>query len=316
MLQCFIAKEESMYTLPSNIRLIDTMHLGRPSVVASYLLLGEEPVLVDPGPTSALPGLEAGLATHGMHVEDLRVLLLTHIHLDHAGATGTLVRRNPKLRVYVHERGAPHMIDPEKLLRSATRLYGDNMARLWGEFLPTPAEYVTILRGGEQIMVGERGFVAYDAPGHASHHLLYHEPASGALWCGDDAGIRMPGYDYIRPATPPPDIDLEGFERTWQLMESLNPKLLLLTHFGVYGDALRHIAELRACTARWSALVQEGLQSGADDAEQSAALQRLAEAELEISAPNAEKTVYAQAASVDQCWQGLARYWRKRQDSA
>lgn len=301
-----------MHTPPANIRLIDTMHLGRPKVIASYLLLGAEPILVDPGPTSALPGLEAGLAVNGMCIADVRALLLTHIHLDHAGATGTLLRRNPKIRVFVHERGAPHMIDPEKLLRSATRLYGDDMERRWGAFLPVPAERVTALRGGEQITLGNRTFTAYDAPGHASHHLLYHEQTSGALWCGDDAGIRMPGYTYVRPATPPPDIDLEGFERTWQLIESLQPASLMLTHFGAYGDAMRHIAELRACTARWSEQVLAGLQSGADDAEQSAALQRLAEDELGANASDAEKTVYAQAASVDQCWQGLARYWRKR----
>jgi glyoxylase-like metal-dependent hydrolase (beta-lactamase superfamily II) len=300
-----------MNTPPNNIKLIDVQHLGRPHVVASYLLLGEEPALVDPGPTSALPGLEAGLASHGLEVGDLRVLLLTHIHLDHAGATGTLVQRNPRLRVYVHERGAPHMIDPEKLLRSATRLYGENMGRLWGEFLPTPAEHVVALRGGEQLDVGQRMLHAYDAPGHASHHLLYHEAASGALWCGDNAGIRMPGYSYLRPATPPPDVDLVGWERTWQLMESLAPRQLLLTHFGVYDDALRHIADLRARTAAWSAIVRQGLASGLDDAAQSAMLQQYAEQELIEHAGSAERTVYSQAASVDQCWQGLARYWRK-----
>jgi glyoxylase-like metal-dependent hydrolase (beta-lactamase superfamily II) len=295
-----------------NIRLIDVMHLGQPQVIASYLLLGSEPALVDPGPTSALAGLEAGLAANGLRVEDLRVLLLTHIHLDHAGATGTLVRRNPKLRVYVHERGAPHMVDPEKLMRSATRLYGESMAWRWGDFLPTPAERVTPLRGGETITVADRSIAAYDAPGHASHHLLYHEAASGTLWCGDDAGIRMPGYEYLRPATPPPDVDLEGWERTWQLMESLQPRQLMLTHFGIYDDAMRHISALRKQTGEWAEIVRRGLTSGLDDTEQSAILQRHAEQELLQHAGETLKMVYSQAASVDQCWQGLARYWRKR----
>jgi glyoxylase-like metal-dependent hydrolase (beta-lactamase superfamily II) len=298
--------------LPDSIKLIDTLHLGRPKVVASYLLTGAQPALVDPGPTSALPGLEAGLAANGLRVEDLSALLLTHIHLDHAGATGTLVRRNPRLRVYVHARGAPHMIDPEKLLRSATRLYGDQMGPLWGEFLSTPAENVTVLSGGEQIALGDRMVMAYDAPGHASHHLIFHEAATGALWCGDDAGVRMPGLEYVRPATPPPDIDLEGWERTWQLMERLSPRMLLLTHFGAYADPQRHIADLRQRTALWSEIVRAGIVGGGDDASQSAALEAHAARELGAAASAADHVLYGNAASVGQCWQGLARYWRKR----
>jgi glyoxylase-like metal-dependent hydrolase (beta-lactamase superfamily II) len=297
--------------LPPDIALIDTLHLGRPSVVASYLLLGDEPALVDPGPASALPGLEAGLAASGLRVEDLSALLLTHIHLDHAGAAGTLVRRNPRLRVYVHQRGAPHMIDPEKLLRSAARLYGDQMEYLWGEFLPTPAENVTALAGGESLSISGRAIDVYDAPGHASHHLLYHRPSDGLLWTGDDAGVRMPGHRYARPATPPPDIDLEAWERTWQQIEALAPSALLLTHFGAYDDPLRHIAELREHTARWSEAVRAGLESGAPEPEQVAMLEALAAAELDSGGEEAQR-LYGEAASVVQCWQGLARYWRKR----
>jgi glyoxylase-like metal-dependent hydrolase (beta-lactamase superfamily II) len=297
--------------LPENIRLIDTMHLGRPMVVASYLLLGDQPAIVDPGPTSAIAGLEAGLAANGMQVEDLSALLLTHIHFDHAGATGTLLRRNPRLRVYVHARGAPHLIDPEKLMRSAARLYGDQLDYLWGAFLPVPAENVTIVADGEQIDLGGRTLFVYDAPGHASHHVLYHEPASGALCCGDDAGVRMPNFSYCRPATPPPDIDLERWEQTWQRMEALNPTTLLLTHFGAYADPQRHIAEIRERTIAWAALVRDGLESGADEETQRAALQAQADAELGGNA--AASSLYRHVASVDQCWQGLARYWQKKQ---
>jgi glyoxylase-like metal-dependent hydrolase (beta-lactamase superfamily II) len=297
---------------PANIRQIDTLHLGHPHVVASYLLLGQQPALVDPGPTSALTGLEAGLAQHGLCVENLSALLLTHIHLDHAGVTGTLLRRNPQLRVFVHQRGAAHMVDPEKLLRSATRLYGDQMDYLWGEFLPVPAEQVTALAGGEQIILGDRTIDVYDGPGHASHHLLYHEPATGALWAGDDAGVRMPGATYMRPATPPPDIDLQGWERTWQQIETLDPAWLLLTHFGAYNDPRRHIAELRDRTERWSAVVRAGLASGADEAAQIQALQVVADVEMAAQVDTANRADYGRAAAVDQCWQGLARYWRKR----
>ncbi|MDZ4720920.1 MAG: MBL fold metallo-hydrolase [Roseiflexaceae bacterium] len=300
--------------LPQNIRLIDTMHLGHPMVVASYLLLGDQLALVDPGPTSALPGLEAGLAANGIRVEDLSALLLTHIHFDHAGATGMLLRRNPRLRVYVHQRGAPHLIDPEKLMRSAARLYGDQLDYLWGAFLPVPAENVRILADGEQIALGTRTLIAYDAPGHASHHVLYHEPASGALWCGDDAGVQMPGFHYCRPATPPPDIDLEGWERTWQHMEALHPTVLLLTHFGAYGNPQRHIGEVRQRTLAWAALVRTEMERGGDEATQIAALQKLANDELAVFGEQASTAavLYSQVAAVDQCWQGLARYWRKK----
>lgn len=298
--------------LPESVRQIDTLHLGHPMVVATYLLLGQQPALVDPGPSSALAGLEAGLAANGMRVEDLSALLLTHIHFDHAGVTGTLLKRNPRLQVYVHQRGAPHLIDPERLMRSAARLYGDQLDYLWGEFLPAPAEHVHALADGEQITLGERVITAYDAPGHASHHVLYHEPATGILWCGDDAGVRMPGLSYCRPATPPPDVDLELWQRTWQLMESLNPATICLTHFGAYTDSLRHIAEVRERTLAWADLVRAGLESGADEESQIAAFEAQALAELVQQAGSADPSLYNQAASVNQCWQGLARYWRKK----
>lgn len=298
--------------LPDNIKLIDTLHLGRPYVVASYLLTGAEPALVDPGPASALPGLEAGLAANGMAIEDLRVLLLTHIHLDHAGATGTLVKRNPQLRVYVHQRGAPHMIDPERLLRSATRLYGDQLAYLYGEFLPTPAENITFLAGGETLDIGGRIVNVYDAPGHATHHVLYHEPASGALWAGDNAGIRMPGFSYARPATPPPDIDLEGWDKTFETMLGLNPRMLLLTHFGPFFDPARHIDELRTHMAAWAEVVRAGLANSTGEAAQIAELQVLDEHAIGLDPTGEGQMLYGQAAAIEQCWQGLARYWRKR----
>jgi glyoxylase-like metal-dependent hydrolase (beta-lactamase superfamily II) len=303
--------EVNRFQLPDTVKLIDVQHLGRAKAIGSYLLLGDQPALVDPGPASAVATLEAGLAAHGLRVEDLRALLLTHIHLDHAGATGTLARRNPQLRVYVHQLGAPHMIDPERLLRSATRLYGDQMGYLWGEFLPTPAEQVTALAGGERITLGRRSFDVTYAPGHASHHVIYHEPATGGLWVGDDAGLRMPGYTYVRPATPPPDIDLEGWQQTLDAMLALRPAFLALTHFGAYPDAERHIGELRDRLHTWSEVVCEGLRNGADDGEQSRRLEQHAASELN-GAPASAHTLYAQAASVDQCWQGLARYWRKR----
>jgi len=163
----------STHSLPSSIGLIDDLHLSRPQVIGSYVLLGDEPAIVDPGPASTIDTLEAGLATHGLALSDLRAILLTHIHLDHAGATGTLVARCPHLRVYVHERGAPHMVAPEKLLVSATRLYGDAMRFLWGDILPVPAQQITPLQGGETLHLGGRAIQVYHAPRHATHPVVY-----------------------------------------------------------------------------------------------------------------------------------------------
>jgi glyoxylase-like metal-dependent hydrolase (beta-lactamase superfamily II) len=302
--------------LPGSIRLIDDMHLGRPLVVGTYLLLGDEPAVVDPGPASVLPSLEAGLAANGLTFGDLRAILLTHIHLDHAGATGSLVRACPHLRVYVHQRGAPHMIAPDKLIRSATRIYGERMDELWGEFLPVPEQNITILGGGETIRLGRRMLRVFDAPGHASHHVLYLDDATGAAFVGDTTGLRMPGFRYVRPATPPPDIDLEAWRQTLDTLLGLQPTALCLTHFGPAFDAERHIAEAWEHTLDWAAAVRASLEQGEDE---QAAMQRLvalAEAEMGSDATDEARHQYAQAGAVTMSWHGLARYWRKKSEGA
>lgn len=297
--------------LPDDLKLIDDMHLGQPYVIATYLLLGDEPALVDSGPASVLPTLEAGLAEHGMRFDDIRVLLLTHIHLDHAGATGTLVQRYPHLRVYVHERGAPHLIAPERLLRSAERLYGDDMARLWGEFLAVPEANITTLTGGETLHLGKRTMRVYDSPGHASHHVMYFDEASRAAFVGDTGGARMPGSPYVRPPTPPPDIDLEAWRRSLDTLRDLDPSLLLLTHFGPADDPQAHIAAFWARLLRWAEEVRHGLSLDLDEPAQIARLQALADAELR-AVGGTDAASYQRATPLDQSWQGLARYWRKR----
>jgi glyoxylase-like metal-dependent hydrolase (beta-lactamase superfamily II) len=300
--------------LPNKLLMIDDLHLGRPEVVATYVLLGDQPALVDPGPASTLENLEAGLRERGITPESIQAILLTHIHLDHAGASGSLVRRYPHIHVYVHERGAPHLIDPERLLRSAKRIYGDLMDTLWGEFLPVPADRLTMLRGGETIRLGERSLRVFDAPGHATHHVMYIEEAGGAAFVGDVTGIRMPNSQYVRPATPPPDIDLESWWLTLETLERQHPKMLLLTHFGPAYDPHRHIAEVRRRTALWAEAVGEWVQAGVPDEEQVARLRALAEAELDPAMNPTEVERYSYAASVEMSWQGLVRYWRKRLD--
>lgn len=252
-------------------------------------------VLVDPGPESSLQTLLGVLGD-----ERPRALLLTHIHLDHAAATGALVRRWPDLEVYVHERGAPHLIDPTKLLASAERLYGDQMERLWGEIVPVPEANVKPLAGGEQVL-GMR--VAY-TPGHASHHVSYLHEESGVAFVGDVAAVSIPGVDLIVPPTPPPDIDVETWIGSIGIVEGWRPERLALTHFGSIDDPLPHLA-----------LLKERLREEAELARD------LSEAEYEERhrarvADSAEGE--DAAAELIQCvppqyqWRGLDRYWRKR----
>ena len=215
------------------MRVIDVEHLGRPHVIGCWEVDG---VLVDPGPESSLPTLLEALGD-----EQPRALLLTHIHLDHAAATGAMVRRWPDLEVYVHERGAPHLIDPSKLLASAERLYGDEMERLWGEIVPVPEANVRPLAGGESVL-GMR--VAY-TPGHASHHVCYLHEDSGTAFVGDVAAVRIPPSNLIVPPTPPPDIDIEAWEESIGIVEGWQPQRLALTHFGPVEEPAEHLAIVR-----------------------------------------------------------------------
>lgn len=297
--------------ISDGLHLIDDLHLGYPHHIGTYLLLGDEPALVDPGPASTIDNLEAGLAEHGLTFDDVHVLLLTHIHPDHAGATGSLVARSPHLRVYVHQVGAPHMIAPERLIRSATRLYGDDMDRLWGEIRPVPESNVIPLKGGETIHLGERTLRAYYTPGHASHHVTYFEKATGAAFVGDVAGVRLPGTSYARPATPPPDINLEGWQDSLDTLRKLEPRRLLLTHFGPVHKPVDHIEDFRVRLLRWADVVRQGLASGEDETTQIARLRELAEKELDPDVLDSVRESHQQVMSIEQSWRGLARYWRK-----
>jgi glyoxylase-like metal-dependent hydrolase (beta-lactamase superfamily II) len=273
------------------MRVIDVQHLGRPHVIACWEVDG---ALVDPGPESSLPTLLEALGD-----ERPRAVLLTHIHLDHAAATGALVRRWPDLEVYVHERGAPHLIDPSKLLASAERLYGDQMQRLWGEIVPVPAENVTILAGGESVL-GMR--VAY-TPGHASHHVCYLHEDSGTAFVGDVAAVRIPPSNLIVPPTPPPDIDIETWEESIGIVESWRPERLALTHFGAVDEPAEHLATVRERLREEAQLARE-LSEG--DYEQ----RHRERVEAAVGPETAAEIL--QAVPVAYQWRGLDRYWRKR----
>jgi glyoxylase-like metal-dependent hydrolase (beta-lactamase superfamily II) len=273
------------------------MHLGRPHVIGCWEVDG---VLVDPGPESSLQTVLDALGD-----EQPRAVLLTHIHLDHAAATGALVRRWPELEVYVHERGAPHLIDPSKLLASAERLYGDQMERLWGEIVPVPEANVTVLRGGETVL-GMR--VAY-TPGHASHHVCYLHEETGTAFVGDVAACRIPPSNLIMPPTPPPDVDVEAWEQSLELVASWSPQRLALTHFGaVEDDVPGYIESARARLREEAALVKE-MEQGDYEAD----LQRRIREQL-LGEGLGEETIeeLLQAVPTAYQWRGLDRYWRKR----
>ncbi len=273
------------------MRVIDVEHLGRTHVIGCWEVEG---ALVDPGPESSLPTLLAALGE-----ERPRALLLTHIHLDHAAATGALVRRWPDLEVYVHERGAPHLIDPSKLLASAERLYGDQMQRLWGEIVPVPESNVKPLTGGETVL-GMR--VAY-TPGHASHHVCYLHEDSGTAFVGDVAAVQIPGVDLIVPPTPPPDINIERWEDSIGIVEGWRPERLALTHFGAVEDPLPHLTTVRERLREEAQLARE-LDEGAYELRH--------RTRVAAAASNEEA-----AAELIQCvppeyqWRGLTRYWKK-----
>jgi len=278
------------------VRVIDVHHLGRPHVIGCWEVDG---ALVDPGPESSM-----GTLLDALGGERPRALLLTHIHLDHAAATGALVRRWPNLEVYVHERGAPHLIDPSKLLASAERLYGDQMERLWGEIVPVPEENVKPLAGGETVL-GMR--VAY-TPGHASHHVCYFHEDSGTAFVGDVAAVRIPGVDLIVPPTPPPDIDIETWNDSVGIVEDWKPERLALTHFDAIDEPVEHLTTVRE-RLREEADLARVLSEGDYEEKHRARVAQHA------SNPEA-------AAEMLQCvppeyqWRGLNRYWTKKEERA
>lgn len=290
---------------------IDLRFRGSPRVIATALLNGPGGLtLIDPGPTSCLPALEAGLRDRGLTLRDVRTLLLTHIHLDHAGATGTIVERVPGLRVYVHERGAPHMIDPAKLLASATRLFGDQMDTLWGAFLPVPASQVTALTGGERLdLSGTSMRVAY-TPGHAKHHVSYLDDGAGMAYVGDTGGIRVIG-DYLLAPTPAPDIDIEAWQSSLDVIDAWQPVSLFLTHFGPITPARAHLARFRTTLTAQAEAVRDALKAGGSEEQQIRAFIDRMRQDARRALPEREAKAIELAAPFDQLWQGLARYWQK-----
>jgi glyoxylase-like metal-dependent hydrolase (beta-lactamase superfamily II) len=305
-------------TLGTGLDYIDLKFLGSAEIIATVLLHGAEGVaLIDPGPSSSLPVLEASLAARGFSSRDVRAILLTHIHLDHAGATGTLVSRCPYAQVYVHERGVPHLIDPSKLLSSATRLYGDEMDRLWGEVRPVPAERIAGRSGLGSGQNASLSIVGHDlewayTPGHAWHHVSYFAPAVKMAFVGDTAGICRPSGRIVLPPTPPPDIDLEAWRVSTDRILAWHPDQLFLTHFGPQPAPRVHFNDLWTRMDEWSRRVKALLERPGTDAERAQRFTDDVMNELTRATSRDEAVAYARAGRFDFSWAGLARYWRKK----
>jgi glyoxylase-like metal-dependent hydrolase (beta-lactamase superfamily II) len=237
----------------NKITVFDTHWVGHPKSIAAALLESENHLaIIDPGPESTLATLREQLRVHGVSIGDLDAILLTHIHLDHAGATGALVRENPALAVYVHASGARHMVDPAKLLASARRLWGDELPILFGETLPVPPENLQIMEGTQTLTLGSRKLEVVYTPGHAGHHVSYFDDAAEVAFVGDTAGIRIDNGPYILPATPPPDIDLSLWDQSFATILARRPARLFLTHYGYADNPAAHIAEFRERLHHWA----------------------------------------------------------------
>jgi glyoxylase-like metal-dependent hydrolase (beta-lactamase superfamily II) len=272
---------------------IDLLHQGAERVIGSYLLdTPEGPALFDCGPSSCLDRLKEGLRERGLELTDLRHLLLSHIHLDHAGAAGVLVREHPALQVHVSEVGAPHLVDPTRLEASARRLYGDTFDALWGELAPVPQENLRVV--GPRVF----GLDCFPTPGHARHHVCYLD-ADETLYAGDAAGVRIQPDRLVLPPTPPPDFDLGAWNRSLDDIARRAPKRLALIHFGVADDPERHLAELRERLKDWVGRVDEDV----TEAEFSRSIRDdlVAEGKSDVEA-------YERAMPFWQSYEGLKRY--------
>lgn len=287
---------------------------GEEEIVGSYVIAGkDELAVIDPGPASTADALLSALREAGFDPGNVTHLLLTHIHLDHAGAVGTLLPHMPRAKVYVYSKGAPHLIDPTKFLASATRIYGERMHDLWGDVLPVPEERVTIIYDGDVLKVANRRLEIHYAPGHASHHVIFYDVHSGELFAGDAAGVRLQGIDYVRPPTPPPDLDLEAWSHTIDKLKQLRPDVIYLAHFGPVHMPVKHLERLREKLFSWGDFVLGAMRDGKGENEIAEMLEKYANADLiRIAGNDRSLKRYDLSASYLMSVQGYMRYWRKK----
>jgi glyoxylase-like metal-dependent hydrolase (beta-lactamase superfamily II) len=290
---------------------LDLNFQGRSQAIAAYLIRsGDAVVLIETGPSSTLAGLEAGLASEGLTPRDVTHVLLTHIHLDHAGAAGWLARQGPE--IYVHPVGAPHMIDPEKLLASATRIYGDRMEELWGEFLPVPEEKVHIADDREAIVIGDLEFLPINTPGHAEHHHAYL--FEDICFSGDVGGVRIPGYPYLRVPMVPPELHLQRWRDSMKRLRQEKFSLIAPTHFGIYDDPdwqLREVEKGLDDAERWLERVMAEDPAPPIEAMRQSFTEWMTEQAAEMNLSDDVLSAYSLANPPGMSADGLLRYWKK-----
>ncbi len=296
------------------VETVDLDFLGTEEIIGAFLLAGEtSAALIETGPTSCLDALMQGIKDRGVSSEDIRQVFLTHVHLDHAGASGNLAEILPNATFYVHEIGYPHLADPSKLVKSATRIYGEMMDTLWGEMHPVPEDRLVTLSDGEEVQAAGTTITAHDTPGHAYHHHAYMEAESGTLFTGDVAGIRLPGQSYVRPPTPPPEIDVDAWQRSIEKVRNLDPRSIRLTHFGEYEDVERHLGELEQRLQEWLLFVESRLDDGQSREEITDELATKGDAEiLAEGGGSKEPDRYQLAGNYEMLVAGLARHVEKR----
>ncbi|HEV2656832.1 MAG TPA: MBL fold metallo-hydrolase [Ktedonobacteraceae bacterium] len=286
---------------------------GESGIVGSYLIAGEtEIALIDPGPGSMLEEQLAAIREAGFDPADVTHLVLTHIHLDHAGMTGSLLHSMPHANVYVHSKGAPHLIDTSKVVASASRIYGGRMKELWGKIESVPEERIRIVEGGDILTIANRRLEVHYTPGHAVHHVVFFDVHSGELFAGDAAGVRLQGIDYIRPPTPPPDLDVEAWSDSIDTLKRLRPDVLYIAHFGPTRNVTQHLERLRAQLFAWGDFVLGEMRKGKEEAEIIELLIARTQPELQrvTSDPLALKR-YEIATNYAMTVQGYMRYWKK-----
>lgn len=295
------------------VLIVDTFHNGLPGTIAVFAVPLPEGgfALVESGPGVTLENVVAGLDAAGLDLRELRTLLITHIHLDHAGAAGALAAA-ADAEVVVHSIGAPHLADPTRLLSSARRIYGEAMDRLWGPMQAVPEQRLRAVTGGERLNLGGLEVSVIYTPGHASHHVSYLF-GDGTLFTGDSAGIRLPGSPLTRPALPPPELSLEAWEESVARMRAVRPRRLMLTHFGEVAQADAHLAELPERNRVWADAVLAGIQAGEDEATLVERVQRLEDGELAAAdAPAGVAFRNKLTSDAAMTVMGVARYWRKQ----
>ncbi|MDQ3921779.1 MAG: MBL fold metallo-hydrolase [Actinomycetota bacterium] len=300
------------------IETMDLKFMDTKEIIASFLLTGEGSVaIIETGPTTCIENLMRGLEDRGVGPEEVEKVFLTHVHLDHAGASGNLTELLPNATFYVHEIGYPHLVDPSTLVKSATRIYGEeSMEEMWGEVRAVPEDRLEKLEGGEEIEAAGGILVAHYTPGHAYHHLAFYEPESGALFAGDVAGVRLPGQSYIKPPTPPPEIDIEAWKQSIEAIRKLAPETLYPTHFGSYQDTERHLSELEQRLQEWLLFIEERIDEGLSREDIVEEFSAMGDEELLQEGGSPEKSErYQLAANYEMLVDGLMRYVSQQRES-